>query len=70
MVLKDPHHQWESFKNLPLVKRIMSFGGWVYSTEPTTYNIIRQAIITNREVFTTNVAKFIIDEGLDGVDID
>jgi GH18 family chitinase len=52
------------------VKRIVSFGGWAYSTEPATYNIIRQAIITNREVFATNLAKFVMDEGLDGVDID
>ncbi|KAH6851101.1 glycoside hydrolase family 18 protein [Chaetomium sp. MPI-CAGE-AT-0009] len=70
VVLTDPHNQWQGFKSLPLVKRIVSFGGWAYSTEPATYNIIRQAIITHRETFATNLAKFVIDEGLDGVDID
>ncbi|KAK4233824.1 hypothetical protein C8A03DRAFT_47714 [Achaetomium macrosporum] len=70
VVLKDPHNQWQSFKNLHLVKRIVSFGGWAYSTEPATYNIIRQAIIANRETLATNVAKFVMDEGIDGVDID
>ncbi|KAK4118928.1 carbohydrate-binding module family 24 protein [Parathielavia appendiculata] len=70
VVLKDPHHQWQAFKNLQGVKRIVSFGGWAYSTEPATYNIIRQAIITNRDKFATNAAKFVMDEGLDGIDID
>ncbi|KAL2132280.1 hypothetical protein VTI74DRAFT_3994 [Chaetomium olivicolor] len=70
VVLKDPYNQWQSFKNLPNVKRIVSFGGWAYSTEPATYNIIRQAIITNRETFAKNAAKFVIDEGIDGIDID
>ncbi|KAK4119786.1 glycoside hydrolase family 18 protein [Parathielavia appendiculata] len=70
VVLKDPHNQWQAFKNLQGVKRIVSFGGWAYSTEPATYNIFRQAIITNREKFATNAAKFVIDEGLDGIDFD
>ncbi len=70
VVLKDPNNQWQGFKNLQHVKRIVSFGGWAYSTEPATYNIIRQAIITNYEAFATNVAQFIANEGIDGVDID
>jgi len=69
VVIKDPHKQWDAFKKLN-VKRIVSFGGWAYSTEPATYNIIRQAIIANRETFATNVAQFINDEKIDGVDID
>lgn len=70
VVIKDPHNQWEAFKGLPNVKRIISFGGWAYSTEAATYNIIRQAIIVNRETFATNIAQFLNDEKLDGVDID
>ncbi|RYO80140.1 hypothetical protein DL764_009933 [Monosporascus ibericus] len=69
-VIKDPYKQWADFKALEDVKRIVSFGGWAYSTEPATYNIIRQAIIDNREKFATNLAQFVKDEGLDGVDID
>jgi GH18 family chitinase len=52
------------------VKRIVSFGGWAYSTEAATYNILQQAIITNRDTFASNIAQFLNDEGLDGVDID
>jgi len=70
VVLKDPHHQWQAFKNLRGVRRIVSFGGWDYSTDAATFNIIRQAIIANRETFAANAAKFVLDEGLDGIDID
>ncbi|EXL70031.1 hypothetical protein FOPG_14106 [Fusarium oxysporum f. sp. conglutinans race 2 54008] len=61
--------QWNAFKKLK-VKRIVSLGGWADSTEPGKYNIIREAIITNREKFATNLAQFAKDEGIDGVDID
>jgi hypothetical protein len=70
VVIKDNHNQWADFKALPNVKRIVAFGGWAYSTEPATYNIIREAILKNPDTFATNIAKFLNDEGLDGVDID
>ncbi|KAM7214665.1 hypothetical protein V8F06_009986 [Rhypophila decipiens] len=69
-VIKDPYNQWQHFKLLTNVRKIVSFGGWAYSTEPATYNIIRQAIINNRETFATNIANFLAEEKLDGVDID
>lgn len=69
-VIKDTHNQWDGFKGLPNMKRIVSFGGWAYSTEPATFNIIRSAIINNAEVFATNLAQWANDEGLDGIDID
>ncbi|KAI6086086.1 glycoside hydrolase family 18 protein [Hypoxylon rubiginosum] len=69
-VLKDPHDQWDAFKKLENMKRIVSFGGWAYSTEAATYNIIRSAIIDNYETFATNLAQFVSDESIDGIDID
>jgi GH18 family chitinase len=69
-VIVDKYKQWDDFKKLKNMKRIISFGGWAYSTEAATYNIIRSAIIQNRETFATNIAQFLNDEGLDGVDID
>jgi hypothetical protein len=69
-VINDSAKQWEDFKKLPNMKRIVSLGGWAASTEPATYNIIRQAIINNRDTFAANLAKFVQDEGIDGVDID
>ncbi|OAX82110.1 hypothetical protein ACJ72_03545 [Emergomyces africanus] len=70
VVIKDPSKQWKDFKSLKKIKRIVSFGGWDYSTHPKTYNIIRSAILKHRNTFADNLARFIEDEGIDGVDID
>lgn len=68
--LNDTFKQWSGFKGQPL-KRVVSFGGWGYSTEPATYDVLRQAMSpTNRDTFAANIAKFLTDEGLDGVDFD
>lgn len=69
-IITEGRDQWEDFKKLADVKRIVSFGGWAYSTEAATYNIIRQAIIDHPETFAANLAQFVEDEGIDGVDID
>jgi len=70
-VIKDPGKQWDAFKQLPLgMNRVVSFGGWAYSTEPAIYKILRDAVLLNSETFATNIAKFLVDEDLDGVDID
>ncbi|KAL2831314.1 hypothetical protein BJY01DRAFT_240141 [Aspergillus pseudoustus] len=67
----DKYKQWEDFKSLEDVKRIISFGGWGYSTEPETYNILREAMSPpNREAFATNLAAFVAEHKLDGVDFD
>lgn len=67
----DEYNQWEDFKALPNVKRVISFGGWGYSTLPETYDILRQAMSpANRNTFGNNVASFLSAEGLDGVDFD
>ncbi|KAK4156324.1 hypothetical protein C8A00DRAFT_41196 [Chaetomidium leptoderma] len=66
VVITDPHNQWADFKALTNMKRIVAFGGWAYSTEPATFNIIRSAILNNGEAFATNIAKFLNDEGIDG----
>ncbi|KAF5606321.1 glycoside hydrolase family 18 [Fusarium subglutinans] len=68
-VIKEGKSQWADFKKLK-AKRIVSLGGWADSTEPGKYNIIRSAIINNRETFATNLAKFADEEGIDGIDID
>jgi GH18 family chitinase len=53
------------------IKRIISFGGWAFSTEMPTYNIFRQGVTPeNRARFATNVYNFVMEHGLDGVDFD
>ncbi|KAM0329996.1 hypothetical protein ACHAQA_004165 [Verticillium albo-atrum] len=69
-IVTDPHSQWEGFKNLANMKRVASIGGWAYSTDAATYNILRRAIIDNRDLFATNLAAFVKEEGIDGIDID
>lgn len=69
--IKDDYDQWDDFKALQGISRILSFGGWGYSTDPATYDILREAMSpANREKFAQNIVSFIIKEGLDGVDFD
>lgn len=64
-------YQFEQFKKLKGPKRIISFGGWTFSAERPYYTIFRNGVKTaNRNTLATNIAKFINDNGLDGVDID
>lgn len=70
VIIKDDHNQWADFKALPNMKRIVSFGGWAYSTENPGASILRDAILNNRFVFARNLADFAFDEGIDGIDID
>ncbi|KAL4911869.1 hypothetical protein BDW62DRAFT_207015 [Aspergillus aurantiobrunneus] len=64
--------QFKRFKDMDTdLKRIISFGGWAFSNDPGTNHIIREGVKeANRETFADNVAKFVNDNGLDGVDFD
>ncbi|EFQ99450.1 killer toxin alpha/beta [Nannizzia gypsea CBS 118893] len=69
--VNDIYKQWGAFTSLYDIKKIVSFGGWGYSTEPATYEILRKAMNPeNVDTFTDNVIKFIKDNNLDGVDFD
>ena len=69
--INDTAKQWNEFLGLTGVRRIISFGGWGYSTEPATYNRLREAMNpANVDTFANNIARFISDTGLDGVDFD
>lgn len=53
------------------IKRIISFGGWAFSTEAPTYNIFLTGVTpANRSLLATNVANFVNEHGLNGVDFD
>lgn len=70
--MSRPNSVWDviSYADSYIIQRIVSFGGWAASTEAATYNIIRSAIITNRNLFASNLAAFAKAEGIDGIDID
>ncbi|KFH40781.1 Killer toxin subunits alpha/beta-like protein [Hapsidospora chrysogenum ATCC 11550] len=64
-------NQFSQFKKMKGVKKILSFGGWAFSTEPETYQVFRNGVRSeNRAKMAQNIANFIKDNGLDGVDID
>ncbi|KAL4896950.1 glycoside hydrolase [Aspergillus ambiguus] len=63
--------QFQMFRKMTNIKRILSFGGWSFSTALDTYPIFRQGVSdADRQKFADNVAKFIVDNDLDGVDFD
>ena len=64
-------YQFGEFKRIDGAKKILSFGGWDFSTFPATYAIFRNGVTsTNRLQMATNIANFIKKHDLDGVDID
>lgn len=53
------------------VKRILSVGGWDFSTDPSTYMIFRDAVTSaNRATLIDSVVKVLDEYDLDGVDWD
>ena len=63
--------QFYLFKEMSGIKKIISFGGWDFSTKPGTFNILREATKPeNRKTFEKNIIAFLKDNDLDGVDLD
>lgn len=63
--------QFQQFLDLPSVKKIISFGGWAFSTDPSTYMIFREGVLpANSQTLAQNVVNFVVGNGLDGVDFD
>lgn len=63
--------QFDRFKAMTGIKKIISFGGWDFSTKPGTFNILREAVKSaNRATFQKNIIAFVNDNKLDGVDLD
>ncbi|KAJ5519173.1 Peptidoglycan-binding Lysin subgroup [Penicillium expansum] len=68
---KSANYQFHNFKYISGPKRIVSFGGWDFSTQASTYQIFRQGTsAANRKKLATNIANFVKENNLDGVDID
>lgn len=69
--VNDTHHQWDGFTGLKDVKKIVAFGGWGFSTEPSTYDILRRAMEPeHRDLFVKNLVAFAEKTGVDGIDMD
>ncbi|KAF9894646.1 hypothetical protein FE257_006534 [Aspergillus nanangensis] len=69
--INDTYNQWDDFLNLQMVRRIISFGGWGYSTSPETYQVLRKAMDPkNVDTFVENIFNFVEKHKLDGIDFD
>ncbi|PYI03570.1 glycoside hydrolase [Aspergillus sclerotiicarbonarius CBS 121057] len=63
--------QFNGLLNLTGINRILSFGGWGFSTDLYTYYILRNGVKDgNRQILAKNIVDFIVDNDLDGVDFD
>lgn len=63
-------YEFGNFKAIRGPKKIVTFGGWDFSTNPNTYYIFRNGVTAaNRLTMATNIANFVEENGLDGVDI-
>lgn len=63
--------QFDIFKGMTGVKKVISFGGWDFSTMPGTFNILRTAVQpANRDKFKENLIAFVDEHNLDGIDLD
>ncbi|KFY44460.1 hypothetical protein V495_03438 [Pseudogymnoascus sp. VKM F-4514 (FW-929)] len=62
---------FDHFKAMTGFKKIISFGGWSFSTSLDSYAIFRQGVTdAQRQLFANNVAKFVKANNLDGADFD
>ncbi|KAK1766312.1 killer toxin subunits alpha/beta [Phialemonium atrogriseum] len=68
----DVANQLPLFRGMAGVKKIVSVGGWTFSTDPGTYTIFRNAVASNanRQTLVTNVINFLNEYNLDGIDWD
>jgi chitinase len=63
--------QFDLFKAMVGFKKILSLGGWSFSTDSPTYSIFRDAVKpANQDTFAANIVSFVTTHGLDGIDID
>jgi GH18 family chitinase len=68
---KGVKEQFEKFKTMTGVKKVISFGGWAFSNEAPTTHIIRNAVKpANAVTFANSVYNFVVEHELDGVDFD
>jgi GH18 family chitinase len=63
--------EFDLFKSMTGIKRIISFWGWAFSTEPNTFRILREATKPgNRARFIGTLLSFLAKHDLDGIDMD
>jgi hypothetical protein len=64
--------EFDKFKRLSdKFKKVISIGGWDFSTFPTHYHFSRNGVLPgNRQKLANSLADFVKDHNLDGINID
>ncbi|KAI3545124.1 hypothetical protein CABS03_14973 [Colletotrichum abscissum] len=63
--------EFDRFKKLTGVKRVVSLGGWAFSNDAATVHILRNAVLLQNQVtFQRNIVDFLEEHELDGIDLD
>ncbi|TVY81252.1 Killer toxin subunits alpha/beta [Lachnellula suecica] len=63
--------QFDLFVQMTGFKKIVSFGGWSFSTDANTFPIFRHGVTeANRANFIANLVTFVKQNNLDGLDFD
>lgn len=60
---------FDEFLNIG-AKKIIAFGGWDFSTDPSTYQLFRTAVSSGRQTFANNLNNFMNKYNLDGFHFD
>lgn len=69
--IDDSRFKSSKFLQLRKTKKVAAFGGWDFSTSPSTYSIFRNGVQpANRNTLATNLVNFLIRYNLDGIDLD
>lgn len=69
--VQDEFDDFKKFSSPGKKPKVLSFGGWSFSTDLDSYAIFRKGVTDEqRSLFASNVAKFADDNGLDGLDFD
>ncbi|RHZ55467.1 hypothetical protein CDV55_101207 [Aspergillus turcosus] len=69
--ISDVEYQFSKFVKMSGFKKILSFGGWAFSTEPGTFQRFRDATKQeHRATFVNNLVSFMSRHNLDGLDFD
>ncbi|KAL2799896.1 glycoside hydrolase superfamily [Aspergillus keveii] len=69
--VNDTYNQWNDFLALQGVKKVISIGGWGYSVNSASLDVLREAMDpANVDSFIVNIMTFVEEHNIDGLDFD
>ncbi|KAL2843901.1 glycoside hydrolase superfamily [Aspergillus pseudoustus] len=69
--INDTYNQWKDFLALEGVQKVISIGGWGYSVNSASIDVLREAMDpANVDTFIVNIMTFVEENHIDGLDFD